>query len=268
MTQATLGEQRSGLYWALNDSRVLIGRNLRHIARSPEQMMLMLFLPIMLLLMFRYLFGGAIDVGATTYINYVLPGIIAVSSMFNSTITSVAVSNDLLEGIVERLRSMPVLSSAMLVGHVSAALVRNLVSLAVMIGAGYLIGFRPAADVTDWLVAVTLLVLFMIAVSWLAAIVGLLAKTVEGASGMTMPLVFIPYISSALVPPDTMPAALRVIAENQPVTPVIDTTRAAFLGLPMSNDGWIAVFWWVGIIAVAVPIAGLLFRRKVTRSRP
>ena len=229
--------------------------------------MLMLFLPIVLLLMFRYLFGGAIDVGATTYVNYVLPGIIAVSITFNATQTSVGVAGDMLEGIVERFRTMPMLSSAVLVGHVAACVFRTAVSIAVMVGVGFVIGFRPAADVLGWVVAVGLLLLFATAVSWVAAIVGMLAKTVEGASGMTMPLVFIPYLSSAFVPPDTMPDVLRVFAENQPVTLVIDTVRGLFLGLPVGDTGWIAMLWWVGPIVVAVPLSGKLFRRKVIRTR-
>jgi ABC-2 type transport system permease protein len=267
-TQPIAASGPSGLYWAFSDARVLAGRNLRHIARSPEQMMLMLFLPIAMLLVFRYLFGGAIDVGDTAYINYVLPGIVTVTVTFNATITSVGVCNDLLEGIVERFRSMPVLNSAVLIGHVTAALVRNLVSLATLIVAGYAIGFRPRTDVRDWVIVVALLVLFMLGVSWLAAILGLLARSVEAASGLTMPLVFIPYISSALVPTETMPGVLRAIAEHQPVTLVIDTVRAAFLGLPLGGTGWFAALCWVGIVAVAVPLTGRLFRRKITRSRP
>ncbi|SFA74287.1 ABC-2 type transport system permease protein [Amycolatopsis marina] len=266
-TTASQGHERSELHWALSDSAVLIGRNVRHVLRSPEQLMLMLFLPIVLLLMFRYVFGGAVDVGSTTYVNYVLPGIIAVSITFNATQTSVGVAGDMLEGIVERFRTMPMLSSAVLVGHVAASVVRTAVSIAVMLGVGFLIGFRPAADVLDWIGAVGLLLLFAIAVSWLAAIVGMLAQTVEGASGMTMPLVFIPYLSSAFVPPDSMPEVLRVFAENQPVTLVIDTVRAMFLGLPVNGTGWIAVLWWAGLIVVAVPLSGMLFRRKVVRMR-
>lgn len=253
---------RSELYWVYANSLALIGRSLRHIGRSPEQLMLMLFLPAMLLLMFRYLFGGAIDVGAGTYVNYVIPGIIAVSVTFNATVTSTAVCADLTEGIVERFRSMPVPSSVVLVGHIAASMVRNLVSIGVMSGVGYLVGFRPQADVLDWLAALGLLMLFVLAVSWLAAILGLLAKTVEGASGMSMPLVFIPYLGSAFVPPSTMPDGLRVIAEHQPVSVVVDAVRGLFLGMPIGNTGWLAIAWWGGILVLAIPFAGWLFRRR------
>lgn len=267
MTTHAPAHHRSELYWALSDSAVLIGRNVRHVLRSPEQLMLMLFLPIVLLLMFRYLFGGAIQVGSTTYVNYVIAGIIAVSITFNATQTSVGVAGDMLEGIVERFRTMPMLSSAVLVGHVAASVVRNMVSIVVMVGVGFLIGFRPQADVLGWVVSIGLLLLFAVAVSWIAAIVGMLARTVEGASGMTMPLVFIPYVSSAFVPPATMPDVLRVFAENQPVTLVIDAVRNSFLGTAVGDTGWLAVLWWVGLTAAAIPLSGKIFRRKVVRAR-
>lgn len=254
--------------WAFADARVLTGRSMRHILRNPEQLMLMVFLPVVLLTMFRYLFGGAIDVGATTYINYVLPGIFTISITFNATVTAVGVCNDMTEGIVERFRSMPMLSATVLTGHVVAGLVRNAASVVVMVAFGYLIGFRPAAGALDWVAVGGLLLLFALAVSWLAVVIGLLARTVEGASGMTMPLVFIPYISSAFVPTATMPDVLRAIAENQPVTLVIDTVRALFLGAPVPGTGWLAVLWWAGLTLLAVLLAAALFRRKVTRAKP
>ncbi|MEU6641502.1 ABC transporter permease [Saccharomonospora sp. NPDC046836] len=253
------------LSWALTDARVLIGRSLRHITRSPEQMMVMLFLPVMQLLIFRYLFGGAVATGDVTYVNYVLSGIIVISVMFNVTSTSVAVCNDMLEGIVERFRSMPMLSSAVLIGHVAAALLRNGVSIGVMVGAGLLVGFRPEAGFVDWLAALGLLALFVVAVSWLAAMIGLVAKTVEGAGGLAMPLVFVPYLGSAIVPPSTMPEVLRVIAENQPVSVMVDAVRGLFVGVPIGNTGWLAVAWWAGILLVLVPVTGRLFRRKVAQ---
>lgn len=255
------------VFWAFSDARVLAVRTLRHIARSPEQLMVMLFLPLMLLLMFRYLFGGAIDTGDVTYVNYVLSGIIAISVAFNTTVTATAVSNDMLEGIVERFRSMPVLGSAVLVGHVAGAVFRNAVSVAVMVGMGFAVGFRPAAGVGEWLAALGLLLLFAIAMSWIAAVIGMCAKSVEGANGMTMPLVFVPYVSSAFVPPATMPDVLRVVAENQPVTQVVDAVRALFMGMPVGDAGWLAVIWWSATLVVTVPLGGFLFRRTARRGR-
>lgn len=263
MTAATVLPSPPGQWrWAFGNAAAFAGRSLRHIARSPEQLMLMLFLPTMLLLMFRYLFGGAISTGGMSYVDYVIAGSISVSVTFNATATSVAVASDLLEGIVDRFRSMPVFSSSVLVGHVAAAVIRNAVSIAVMVGVGLLAGFRPDAGPARWLAALGLLLLFTVAVSWIAVLLGVLARTVEGASGLSMPLVFVPYVSSAFVPPATMPDALRVIAENQPVTPVVDAVRALLLDLPAGGSAWLAVAWWGGITVLAVPLAGLLFRRR------
>ncbi|NIJ12364.1 ABC-2 type transport system permease protein [Saccharomonospora amisosensis] len=263
--QQPSGAPRPRWSWALRDAWVLSGRGLRRISRSPEELMLMLFLPTTLLLMFRYLFGGAIDTGDVTYVNYVVAGIIVVSIAFNATTTSVAVANDMLEGIVERFRSMPMVSAVVLVGHVAAAMLRNLVSIVVMVGVGLLVGFRPVAGAGQWLIALGLLALFALAVSWLAVVLGLLARTVEGASGMAMPLVFVPYVGSAFVPPSTMPPGLRAFAEDQPVSVVVDAVRALFMGTPLGNTAWLAALWWAGILLVVVPLAGRLFRRRSLR---
>lgn len=270
MTTMTLppaaGARRAEWYWAFGDARVLVGRSLRHIVRSPEQLMLMLFLPVTLLLMFRYLFGGAINTGDVSYLNYVIAGSISVSVTFNATVTSVAVAQDMLEGVVERFRTMPMHSAAVLVGHVTASVVQNLVSIAAMVGVGFLIGFRPAAGPGQWLAALGLLLLFATAVSWIAALLGMLAGTVEGANGLSMPLVFIPYVSSAFVPPATMPGGLRVIAENQPVSHLVDAVRALFMGQPAGDSAWLAVVWWAGLLVVLVPVAVRMFRRKAARA--
>lgn len=260
-----IGTAHSEWSWVLRDALALAGRSLRRVARSPEELMLMIFLPTMLLLMFRYLFGGAIDTGDVTYVNYVVAGIIVVSITFNATTTSVAVANDMLEGIVERLRSMPMVSAVVLVGHVASALLRHLASITVMIGVGLLVGFRPVADVGQWAAVLGLLLLFAFAVSWSAVVLGLLAKTVEGASGMAMPLVFVPYVGSAFVPPSTMPDGLRFFAEHQPVSVVVDAVRALLMGIPVGNTAWLAVLWWFGILLVVVPVAGRLFRKRSAR---
>ena len=244
------------------DSLVLSGRTVRHILRNPDQAMTAIFLPVALMLMFRFVFGGAIDTGSTSYINYVVAGIIAISITFNSTATVVGVAHDMTEGVVERFRSMPMSAVAVLTGHVVGALARNLLSMAVMIAVGLAIGFRPAAGVVHWLAALGILLVFMLAISWLAAILGLLAKSVEGAGGLGMVLVFVPYLSSAFVPPATMANGLRQFCEHQPVTPVVDSVRALLLDLPVGSSVWLALAWWAGILAVTVPVAGALFRRR------
>jgi len=244
------------------DSLVLSGRTVRHILRNPDQAMTAIFLPVALMLMFRFVFGGAIETGNTSYINYVVAGIIAISVTFNSTATVVGVAQDMTEGVVERFRSMPMSSVAVLTGHVSGAVVRNLVSMLVMVAVGLLIGFRPRASVLEWLAVLGILLLFMVAISWLAAILGLLAKSAEGAGGLGMVLVFVPYLSSAFVPPSTMPGGLRQFCEIQPVTPVVDSVRALLLAAPVGASAWLALVWWAGILAVTVPVAGVLFRRR------
>ncbi|HVW40514.1 MAG TPA: ABC transporter permease [Amycolatopsis sp.] len=247
------------------DSLVLSGRTVRHILRNPDQAMTAVFLPVALMLMFRFVFGGAIDTGSTSYIDYVVAGIIAISITFNSTATVVGVAQDMTEGVVERFRSMPMSAVAVLTGHVAGAVARNLLSMLVMIAVGLGIGFRPVAGVLGWLAALGILLLFMIAISWLAAILGLLAKSVEGAGGLGMVLVFVPYLSSAFVPPETMVNGLRQFCEHQPVTPVVDSVRALLLDLPVGSSAWLALAWWAGILAVTAPMAGVLFRRRTRR---
>jgi ABC-2 type transport system permease protein len=249
-------------YRAMVDSLVLSGRTVRHILRNPEQAIVVVLLPAVLLLLFRYMFGGAISVGEGSYVNYIVPGVIAISVTFNATTTTVGVCADMTEGIVDRFRSMPMLSTAVLTGHVVGAVVRNAVSIAVIIVLGLVVGFRPSAGAGGWVAALGLLLLFVVAIGWLSVILGLLADSVEAAGGLSFVLVFIPYASSAFVPPSTMPPVLRVIVENQPVTPVIDAVRALLLGAPVGDDGWIAMIWWVSVLVIAVPVAGWLFRRR------
>ncbi|AXB48026.1 ABC transporter permease [Amycolatopsis albispora] len=247
---------------ALSDSRALIGRSLRHIVRNPEQVVVAVLMPAAILLIFRYMFGGAMNTGSTAYADYLIAGMIVLSVSMNATATTTGVHADLSEGFVDRLRSMPVLSSAVIIGHVAAAVVRNLLSTLVMLGVGMLVGFRPRADLDGWLGVAGLLLLYSVAIAFLAAILGMIAKTVEGASGLSVLLVFAPYLSSAFAPADTLPGWLRVVVENQPITLVMDTVRPLLLGLPTTGDGWLAVVWWTAILLVAVPLAGHLFRRR------
>lgn len=250
------------LYWALSDTLVLIGRNLRHVLRNSEMVFIATVLPLVQLLVFRYLFGGAINTGDTAYASYVIAGLIVISVTFNASNTAVSLANDLQEGLVARFRSMPVLNSAVLTGHVVASVARNLLSVTVIVLAGLVVGFRPQASPAQWLAALGLLLLYITAIAWLAVIFALVAKTGEGASGLGLIIVFVPYASSAFVPTETMPAALQGVAENQPFTPLIDAVRALLLDTPVGNNAWIALAWWIGALALLVPLAGALFRRR------
>lgn len=255
----------SRAYWVLHDCGVLIGRNLRHILRNPEQIGTAVLVPTMILLLFRFMFSGAVDTGQTTYVNYLIAGIIVLSVSVNATSTTVGVHVDMKEGVVDRFRSMPMATSAVLTGHVAAAIARNAVSIAMMVAVGLLIGFRPVAGFAEWAAALGMLLLYSLALAWIAAILGLLSKTVDGASGYSLFLVFVPYLSSAFVPTGTLPDALRVFVENQPVTLVMDTVRPLMVGGPVGDTGLLAVIWWVAILLVAVPVASALFRRRASR---
>lgn len=262
MTQIALRRSRPVLGFGLSDCEVLVGRNMRHIIRNPEQLFQAVLLPVILLLLFRYMFGGAIATGGLSYVNYVMAGLLAISIGFNATVTAVGVADDMRNGLIERFRSMPLLAPAVLIGHVVSGVLRNGISVAVMIGFGLLVGFRPHATVTGWLAVLGLLLLFTVTLSWLAATIGVVSRTVEGASGLSMILVFLPYASSALVPVRTMPGVLRTVVTYQPVSLVIDTVRPLLTGGRVGSTGWIAIVSWLGILAVTVPLAVYCFNRR------
>jgi ABC-2 type transport system permease protein len=255
-------ENSSSLAHAISDCRVLVTRNVRHIVRNPEMLFQAVSLPIILLLLFRYMFGGAINVGGMAYVDYVVPGLIVISVAFNTTTTVVGVCADLSNGLVERFRSMPMIGSAVLVGHVVSGLLRSALSTVIMVAVGLLIGFRPAGDLLGWVGALALLALFAAAMSWIATLLGAVSKTVEGAGGLGMILVFVPYASSALVPTATMPGVLRAIVDNQPVTVMIDAVRALLNDVPAGGSVWLALAWWVAILAVAMVFAVRSFHRR------
>lgn len=259
--------QSSAFGHLLADSRVLLGRTMKHLLRNPEQFFQAVSLPMILTVMFRYFLGGAFSGGGQSYIDYVLPGLMAISMGFNSTTTVVGVTNDMRSGIVERFRSMPTTTPAVLVAHVSAAVLRNMLSLAVMTGVGLAVGFRPHAGLAGWLAAIGFLMLFNITISWLAALLGVVATTVEGATGLGMILVFVPYLTSAMVPTSTMPAGLRYFVDNQPLTPLIDAVRKLLADAPLGNSAWVGLAWWAGILAVTVPYTLRVFERKARKRR-
>lgn len=251
----------SRLHWATSDSLTLIGRSVRHSIRSVDAMVTAVMLPVMILLLFVFVFGGAIQTG-TAYVDYVVPGIILLCAGFGSATTSVAVSTDMTTGVIDRFRSLPILSSGVLTGHVIASVLRNLASGVIVLGVALLIGFRPGAGVLGWLGVLAVLVLFMTAISWLAACFGLLARTPEAAGAFAFVIMFLPYLSSAFVPTHTMPTFLQGIAEHQPITPIIETLRSLMTGTPVGSNGPIAIAWCVGLAAVGWVGAALLFRHR------
>jgi ABC-2 type transport system permease protein len=239
----------------------MAGRCIRLSSRNIDALVTSLMLPIMLMLVFVYLFGGAIDTG-TGYVTYVVPGVILLCAGFGSATTAVTVSQDMTGGIVDRFRSMDVGGAAILAGHVAASALRNAASTVLVFGVAFAIGFRPHAAPLDWLAAIGILLAFVLAVSWLAAAIGLMATSPEAANGFTFVIMFLPYASSAFVPVDTMPSWIQGFAQHQPVTPVIETLRGLLLGAPVGSDPWTALAWCAGILAVSAAAAGALFRRR------
>jgi ABC-2 type transport system permease protein len=246
---------------AIGDWLTMAGRSLRLSLRTPDALLTSLLLPIMPMLLFVYLFGGAIQTG-TRYVTYVVPGVLLLCAGFGAATTAVGVSQDLHGGIIDRFRSLDVAGAAVLAGHVTASIARNLASTMLVLGVAFLIGFRPSAGPTDWLAAGGVLLLFILAISWLSAAVGVLAKSPEAAGGFAFFMVFLPYPSSAFVPIDTMPAWLHGFANHQPVTPVIETLRGLLLDAPRGNSPWLALAWCGGILAASVALSSVLFRRR------
>lgn len=254
---------------ALNDSLIMIKRSSMHIIRNTDQLLGTFFQPIMFLVLFAAVFSGAISSAlpkGVSYLDYLMAGIIVQTVAFGSTTTATAVCSDLQKGIVDRFRSLPMSNLAVLNGHVISDLFRNSISTMVMIVAGLAIGFRPHAGVTGWLAISGILLLFTLAFSWLAAIVGVVAKSIEAVQWLAFIFIFpLTFASSAFVPTQGMTPVLRAFAQNQPITQVIGAARALMLGTPMGDYGWKAVVWSVGILVVSMPLASWLFRRKTTQ---
>ncbi|MEU4321445.1 ABC transporter permease [Nocardia fluminea] len=248
----------------LQDSATMLDRNIRHTLRSPDTMIMTVVLPVMILLMFVFVFGGAMDVGPGAYIDYVVPGIILLCASFGASTTALALSTDVAEGIIDRFRTMAIARSAVLTGHVTESVIRNLITSAIVIGVAVALGFRPTTDPLRWLGVFGVLAMFVFALSWLAAALGLLAPNPEAANGFTFVFMFLPYVSSAFVPTSSMPTWLHWYAENQPVTPVIETLRGLLMGTPIGNSWILAVLWCAGIGLVGYIAAGALFRRQTS----
>ncbi|GAB2816409.1 multidrug efflux ABC transporter permease LieB [Actinoallomurus bryophytorum] len=245
----------------LTDSLTMAGRALRLTRRQLDALLTSLMMPILLMLVFVYLFGGAIQTGSK-YVTYVVPGVLLLCAGFGSATTAVSVAGDLTGGIIDRFRSMDVSGTAVLNGHVVASAVRNLASTVIVFGVAFLIGFRPHAGPAAWLAAIGVLLAFILAISWLAAAVGVLARSAEAAGGFTFFIMFVPYASSAFVPIDTMPSWLHGFAQNQPVTPVIETLRGLLLDQPVGDSPWQALAWCGGILVASIALAAVLFRRR------
>jgi ABC-2 type transport system permease protein len=249
--------------YSLGDTAVLTGRTLRHVTRSLDTIITTAIMPIAMMLLFVYVFGGAIDTGSDSYVNYMLPGILLITIASGISYTAFRLFMDMKSGIFERFQSMPIARSGVLWAHVLTSLVANLISLVIVVGVALLMGFRTGAGVPAWLGVAGILFLFTLALTWTAVIPGLSATSVEGAGAFSYPLIFLPFISSAFVPTATMPAPVRWFAEHQPVTSIVNTIRALFAQQPVGDDIWIALAWCAGILVVAYLFAMITYRRKI-----
>ena len=246
------------------DTAVLLGRSLRHIIRSVDTIITTAITPIALMLLFVYVFGGAIKTGTDNYINYLLPGIMLIAIASGIAYTAVRLFTDMKSGIFERFQSMPIARSSVLWAHVLTSMVANALSLVIIVLVALLMGFRTSAGPLEWLAVVGILALFTLALTWIAVIAGLSAKSVDGAGGFSYPLIFLPFISSAFVPTATMPGPVRAFAENQPVTSIVNTIQDLFAQRPVGVDIWIALAWCLGILVLAYVLAMAAYRRKIS----
>ncbi|NUT40270.1 MAG: ABC transporter permease [Thermoactinospora sp.] len=246
------------------DTAALTGRSLRHISRSVDTIITTTITPIAMMLLFVFVFGGAIDTGPVSYVNYMLPGILLITIASGIAYTAFRLFQDMQGGIFERFQSMPIARSSVLWAHVLTSLVANVISLVVVVVVALLMGFRSGAGVLDWLAVAGILILFTLALTWLAVIPGLTAKTIDGASAFSYPLIFLPMISSAFVPTDTMPGPVRAFAEHQPTTSIVNALRDLFTQQPVGDDIWIALAWCVGILVVTYAFAMRAYRSKIS----
>ncbi|GAA0271560.1 multidrug efflux ABC transporter permease LieB [Actinomadura nitritigenes] len=248
----------------LGDTAVLTGRTLRHVTRSLDTVITTAVTPIAIMLLFVYVFGGAIRTGTASYVDYMLPGVLLITIASGISYTAFRLFTDMQSGIFERFQSMPIARSGVLWSHVLTSLAANAVSVAAVIGVALLMGFRSGAGVGAWLAVTGILVLFTLALTWIAVIPGLTAKSVDGAGAFSYPLVFLPFISSAFVPTGTMPGPVRAFAQHQPVTSIVDTLRALLAQRPVGGGLWTALAWCAGILVVAYVFAGIAYRRKIS----
>jgi ABC-2 type transport system permease protein len=241
-------------------------RSILHIVRSMDQVLSLILFPIMFMLLNRYVLGGAIDTGDVSYANYLFAGILIQTLAMGANYPTINLAVDMKEGIVDRFRSLPMSSTALVIGHITADLVRNIISGVIMLLVGFVVGFRPNASFIEWLYVIGLALLFTLAISWLSAILGLLVKSLEAAQWVGFVLIFpLTFVSSAFVPTETMPRALRTFAENQPLTHAINALRAWLVGTPMGDSAWLATLWSVVLIAISIPITAYLFRHRTAQ---
>jgi ABC-2 type transport system permease protein len=249
-----------------NNTSILTGRLMKHILRSPDTIITVALTPIAMMLMFVYVFGGAVKMSMgddVNYINYQLPGILLMAIASGIAYTAFRLFMDMQKGLFSRFNSMPIGRSSVLWSHVMTSLVSNMLTVIIIILVALIMGFHSNAGILNWLAAAGILALYTLALTWIAVIPGLTAKSMEGASSFSYPLLFLPFLSSAFVPTETMPTVVRVFAENQPVTSIVESIRSLLNSEPVGNDIWIALAWCVGIMVIAYLFAMKAYRRRI-----
>ncbi|QXC59395.1 ABC transporter permease [Aquihabitans sp. G128] len=247
----------------LRDTTTLLGRSLRHVLRSPDTIITTAITPIAMLLVFVYVFGGSVDTGGVRYVNYLLPGILLITVASGVAYTALRIHTDVSSGIFERFQSMPIARSAVLWGHVVTSVIANLVSLVLVVLVAVAIGFRSPAGPLAWLAVLGIVLLFTLALTWLAVSAGLAATTPDGAGAFAYPLLFLPFLSSAFVPTAGMAGPVRWFAEHQPVTAIVDTLRDLYAAEPVGSELWSTLAWCVGLLVAAHVLAARTYRRRL-----
>lgn len=259
-------DPHSEWFWLVSDSWIMARRSIMHILRSIDQVLSLILFPIMFMLLNRYVLGGAINTGDVSYANYLFAGILIQTLAFGANYTTINLAVDMKEGIVDRFRSLPMSGTALVIGHIAADLVRNIISGIIIILVGFAVGFRPNASALEWVYVIGLALLFTLAISWVSAILGLVVKSLEAAQWVGFVLIFpLTFVSSAFVPTETMPKVIRAFAENQPMTHAINAIRAWLVGTPLGDSAWLSAVWSVAMIAISIPITTWLFRRHTSQ---
>ncbi|MEU9824956.1 ABC transporter permease [Micromonospora chersina] len=245
----------------MSHSTTMLGRNFKHTLRNPVAVFNAVLFPIVLMLMFVYVFGGAFDIEGK-YIDYATPGLIVLTICYGLSATALAVNSDMTRGIINRFKVMDISRSAVLSAHVAATMLRSLIAIAALVGVAFALGFRPAASALEWLATIGLIILVSFATAWFTVALGLAAKTPESAGLVSVPLVMLPFLSSAIVPAETMGPGVRQFAEYQPFTPIIETVRGLLTGDPSTGSALAAVIWCVGIALVGYVWALSTFKKR------
>ncbi|MEV4897023.1 ABC transporter permease [Nonomuraea sp. NPDC055795] len=252
---------------AVADLRRLVGRDLRRELRTPDSLIVNIALPVIIMVLFVYVFGGAITTGSSglDYIDFVVPAVLLMSCGYGSALTAVAIADDMTGGMIDRFRTLPISGWTVPAGHVVASMARNVVASAIALAAAVALGFRPSASLAEWALVLALVAAYILAMSSLAVIWGLAVRSTQAAGAFSFVVLFLPYLSNGVVPAETMPPVLRAFATHQPVTSVVDTLRALLLDQPMGSSAGVAAAWLGGAVAVSIPIAAVLFRRRTAR---